>query len=120
MNDMGMNFFDVPELSLSGCNPNIDMAQAMALLNATDIPTSMMSLLNPLNVQWFLEAVPDPSISSAEILARFGLTEVIQETCLYVYLTTQGDRQKPYQGTGSALARSIELSLPILQKHTAF
>lgn len=49
-----MNFVTQPEASLSGCNPSLNYMQANALFDTAFNETNEVSLLNPLNLQYFL------------------------------------------------------------------
>jgi len=95
MNELGMNFILQPEIAASGCNADFTAAQGLGLLNQTDVGNNQMTLLNPINVQYFLNGVLDARVNPDTLKDRFGLTSQAQIECLYVYITTQGEVSRP-------------------------
>lgn len=64
--DVGMNFVTAPEQPACGCDAGFDYTQALALFNKTEVAMSEMSLLNPVNVKYLLDAT-DGSVSFEDL-----------------------------------------------------
>lgn len=71
VSDIGMNFVTQPEATLSGCNPLLNYQQALALFDSAFTESNQVSLLNPLNLKYFLT---DTMANKSAIMTRFGLT----------------------------------------------
>lgn len=58
MINLGMNFILPPEAAFNeGCDPNLDMGQALALLNYTDFSNNEVTMMNPMNVKAFFDLI---------------------------------------------------------------
>ena len=82
-----MNFVTAPEQPMCGCDAGFDVTQAAALFSK-DLQNgeNLGTMLNPVNVKWFIDAVVEGGIPASDIMTRFGFDSESQIECMFIYL----------------------------------
>jgi hypothetical protein len=124
MKDLPMNFQIIPESKFDGCSdPWVNWTSAMSLFDPIEVWDNPGTLLNPLNIQWFIQTDGfnlQREINTTYTQQRFALENNASMNCLADYLKEHGYANKEKQAGGSLLKRTISLAMPALETHTPF